>query len=234
MSHKYYIFTDPPNAVCQLFTDSGYNTVAIPDTHPSGRQGQVFNIPDNVPANQGTRLYMFAEGRASLDFRGILTYADEQYAYMQLDDFTLPVSTSPSPTPIPPPDTGGPATNSPSDIIAWVFSNGGHDLSTHDGCGEFTEECCDELHERNSELWGHIRKNPGQNQYNTHAVDAVQCLGGPEYGIWDIIHDSVSPNATWAYNNKGPADPNLFCYPASSCGVQSRRMQKEVSDKGHK
>ena len=64
----------------------------------------------------------------------------------------------------------------------------------------------------NAQTWGHILKTPGQNQYNGHAVDALMCLAGPDNGIWDIVHDSVSPNASPQYIYKGPADPNLWYY----------------------
>lgn len=231
MSHKYYVFTTPSNALCQLSVDEGWSSMAIPATHPTGRLGQVFVIPDNIHDNQGASLTISSEGYTNLAFRGILTYADSQYAYMQCDDFVL-VQNSVVPPPQPP-LTDGPASNSPEDIISWVFNKHTHDLATHEGCGEFTEECCDELHVRNNSTWGHIKKNPGQNQYNTHAVDALQCLGGTYTGIWDIIHDSVSPNATWQFINKGPADPNLYCYPAASCGAMVIKDAKE-SVKKHK
>lgn len=214
MSHKYYVFTNPPNAVCQLIHDTGWSGVSIPAMHPSGRQGQVFDIPDTVPNANGANLVISAEGKMSLSLRGLLTYMDE-FAYMQCDDFSLLdiPQTIPPEVPLEPTAPG----NSPQEIIKWVYNSVSYDLSTHDGCGQFTEACCEELHKQNSEMWGHIRKNPGQNQYNTHAVDALQCLGGTYYGIWDIIHDSVSPNAKPAFNHKGDADPSLYCYPASAC-----------------
>jgi hypothetical protein len=49
-----------------------------------------------------------------------------------------------------------------SDGSAW-------DLTTHDGGGEFTNAV---VHALPGE-WGHFTKNPGQTQYDGHAVDAI-------------------------------------------------------------
>jgi hypothetical protein len=57
---------------------------------------------------------------------------------------------------------------------AWIFDQGDEfDRTNPMGRGAFTEECVRVLHGKDPN-WGHIRKNPGQNQYNGHAVDFIQ------------------------------------------------------------
>jgi hypothetical protein len=68
-------------------------------------------------------------------------------------------------------------------------------------------------------MWGHVAKNPGQNQYHQHAVDAVMLLanaGNTGAGIYDIIYSSASPEAKPAFNYAGPPDYNLWLYPADA------------------
>jgi hypothetical protein len=212
MPHELIVFTDPPNALVQLIHDSGYSAVAIPVTHASGRPGQGISIPDTVPNNNGCELRISADGKVTLKQRAILIY-NQSYAYLMTDDFYL--SDTPSEvTPPNPPAEGPPNAQDPAGIINWVYASGSYDLSTHDGCGLFTEACTTALHDWNNQMWGHIKKTGAQNQYNGHAVDALQCLAGPFAGIWDIVHDSVSPNATPAFNYKGIPDPALWYYPA--------------------
>jgi len=204
---KMTIYVDPMPAQMLLTHDSGWASVGTPTLE--GRQGYMFKIPDGTAPGAGALLEIHAEGMVPISLRGILT-VEGKTAYLRVDDFHLqPAAPPPSPGPSP-----FPPSNNPQEIIEWVYAQGNHDLSTHEGCGVFTESCCISLHDYNNQMWGHIRKNPGQNQYNGHAVDAIQCLAGEFNGIWDIIHDSVSPNATPAFNHKGPADPALWYYPA--------------------
>lgn len=68
------------------------------------------------------------------------------------------------------------------------------DLSTKVGCGRFTEACAVSLHTRDPR-WGHLRKNPGQINYNGHAVDAVLYLDdvpGQSQAIDIIVKAEVS------------------------------------------
>jgi hypothetical protein len=87
-----------------------------------------------------------------------------------------------------------------------------HDLTTKEGCGRFTEACCAALHAVNP-LWGHIKKSGAQNQFNGHAVDAIQLLAGEGNGIFDIIFDSESPSAKAQFIRKGDPEPALFLRP---------------------
>jgi hypothetical protein len=220
MPHSYFIFPTPENATCQLISDTGWSGVSVPGTHPSGRQGQELTIPDSVPNLNGAELRITAEGFYALNLRGILYFDPSNLTYLMCDDFHLnQIVTEPPEQPPEPSLPPGVNPDDPKAIIDWVYSSGKFDLSTHDGCGQFTEACCTQLHEINNSLWGHIKKNPGQNQYTGpsgvgHAVDALHCLGGPHTGIWDIVHDSVSPNATPSFNYKGPPDPPIWYYPA--------------------
>src|SRR4030095_9641737 len=204
MPNTLYLYVTPANSLIQLTADNGVSVLGIPTTHEGRQDAQALEIPFDT-SGMGSLLRITHEGYASFEGRAILS-TDDGMAFIQIDDFHLvQLATSPI-SPI--------YSGSPKEIIKQVFNNTNPDLSSHDGCGKFTEDCCTALHDNNNQMWGHIRKNPGQNQYNGHAVDAVQCLVGNENGIWDIIHDSVSPNASPAFIYKGPADPTLWYYPA--------------------
>jgi hypothetical protein len=60
-------------------------------------------------------------------------------------------------------------------IIDRVFAAWRGDLSTDDGIGKWTEAAVAALHQQDPR-WGHLRKNPGQSQYNGHAVNAALYL----------------------------------------------------------
>ena len=145
--------------------------------------------------------------------------------YFMLDDVRL-VAADAAPIVEPPKPTY--PTGAPQDIINAVYQQGDFDLNTKDGCGKFTEACCDALH-ASDQMWGHIGKNPGQNQYNQHAVDALMLLAGDGCGIWDIILDSESPNAQPSYSYKGEPVSELWHYPAGtytgSYAARRRRTQ---------
>jgi hypothetical protein len=86
-----------------------------------------------------------------------------------------------------------------------------------EGCGAFTEAACAALNEQHSADWGHIKKDPAQNQYNGHAVDAIMLratAGVTTPGIYDIIMSTESPDALPAWSYKGPPDLALWYYPA--------------------
>lgn len=233
MPQKYYVFPTPAEARVSLAHDSGWSATAAPGTDPLGRAGQVFEIPDTVPDQNGAQLNLEADGKVPMQLRGLLASStvDPTRAYLQCDDFTmadLPAPPEP-PTPVPQPPS-----NDPEDIINSVYGTGLYNLATKEGCGLFTEACCTELHIRNNQMWGHVKKNPGQNQFNGHAVDAVQCLAGEEHGIWDIIVSSASSSAHPAYNRAGDAKPELWYYPAAPIGgyFMVAKTEKEFHPKG--
>ena len=172
-------------------------------------------LPAGTPS-QGAVLQITCSGYHEFSNRGLIIPSETGEATFRIDDVDLIVVDSP-PVPPDPNPAPGPATD-PQGIIAEVYQTGQFNLATHDGCGLFTEECCKQLHNRNNQMWGHIKKNPGQNQYNGHAVDALMLLAGEGNGIWDIIHDSVSPNATPQYIYKGEPEPDLWYYPMPEAG----------------
>lgn len=218
---KLIIFPTPLDAQCVLTHDSGWAIAGVPDTHPTGRPGQSFTIPPNTPNGWGARLTMGAAGKVGLNQKGILWLNDGmiypwtpgQEAAFAADDFTL--ADLPAPIVIPCPD---PEPNAdPFTLIRGVYATGKHELLTKAGCGKFTEACCVELHNRHSLKWGHLRKSGAQNQYNGHAVDAVQLLvdvGDFKAGIYDIIISSESPDAKPACNWADPPNPSQWYYPA--------------------
>lgn len=93
-------------------------------------------------------------------------------------------------------DCGTPDPTVPNKLadIQAIFNAGNFDLSTLDGCGIFVEAVVDALPEE----WGHIRKIPGQTQYNGHAVDAIHYKSptplnnGNFAQVIDIIFDGGS------------------------------------------
>lgn len=86
-------------------------------------------------------------------------------------------------------------------VVQLVFQTGNHDLTTHDGCGRFTEACARELF-KGDPNFGHLKKRPGQNQFNGHAVDAV--LYKPTGQSIDLIAASETPDARPAWQEDIP------------------------------
>lgn len=209
MSNQLWIFTTPANALVQLTADNGVSVLGVPQTYEGRADAQLIEIPFDTEG-MGASLRISFDGYNTFEGRAILMGVGGE-AFLQMDDFHLTVSSStPSPEPTPPPSYHG----TPEEIIDQVYNQTHPDLSTHEGCGKFTEDCATALHNNSSQWWGHIKKNPGQNQYNGHAVDAIMLASGVGAGIWDIVHDSVSPSATPQYIYKGPPDLNLWYYPA--------------------
>ena len=95
-------------------------------------------------------------------------------------------------------------------VVAQVYRTGRYFLGSHGDCGRFTEDVCKALHAIDPRF-GHLRKRPGQNQYNGHAVDAVLYLAdepGQSVAV-DIIASSASPDARPQWN------PDIPRYSAS-------------------
>lgn len=198
-----YFFND--NAETLTVTlDSGQTCTGVRGTH-KGRNCFCVTLPDTATGGVTVDLPGYTWNSSQ---RGLLVLPNDgnpEYTFA-LDDIRGSITVVPIPPPVYP-------TGTPAEIINAVYRDGDFDLSTHDGCGEFTEACCDALH-ASDPMFGHIKKNPGQNQYNQHAVDALMLLAGDGCGIFDIIHDSVSPNASPTYNYKGEPSPELWMYPA--------------------
>jgi hypothetical protein len=211
MPYAFVIYPTPVDATVTLTPDSGGSYTGVPYTHTSGRQGQVCYVSDGTPDEQGTTLNVSAPNYLPERLRGFLVLdAADELARLEVDDVVLELAGAPAPTP-------PPAGSSPLDIINHVYATTQPQLWTLEGCGKFTEDCCDALHAQHSAYWGHVKKNPGQNQYQGHAVDAVMLalnVPGTAAGIYDIIYSSVSPEAKPAFNFAGPPEYDLWMYPA--------------------
>lgn len=196
-----FIYTTPAEASVRLTLDSG----AVLDGEPcvaNGRQdAHRLAVPPDTPA-QGGLLRVSCAGKTPFEGRGIVRGTEFVFDDVHLADAAV----EPEPPPVFPYPTG-----TPEEIIVQVYDQGDHDLETKQGCGEFVEDCCDALH-ASDPMWGHIKKTGAQNQWNGHAVDALMLAAGEACGIYDIIHDSESPNATPSYTYKGAPDLSLWYY----------------------
>lgn len=237
MPIPFVAYPTPINASLTYTLDSGASYTGVPYTHESGRQGQVCYIADGTPDMQGSTLNVSAAGFLPLRLRGFLKLTEAD-AYFLADDFALEQNAI-APAPIPPPS--GPP--NPLDIIMNVFNTTHPQLWTLEGCGQFCEDCCTALHEQHSPAWGHIHKDPGQNQYHGHAVDAVQLMinvAGTQAGIYDIIYSSVSSEAKPVFNYVEPPKPELWYYPADAgtrglqVAVVNLRIPREVHHGDHR
>jgi hypothetical protein len=222
MPFAFVLYPTPLDARATLTPDGAPAITAVPYTDPAGRPGQIAYVPDAVTSDHGAELRLEAPNYESLRVRGFLRleHTDtDDVARLQVDDYTLTAAAiEPAPGPTPP---AGPRT--PLDIINGVFAATQPNLATIAGCGKFTEDCCDALHAEHSPMWGHIAKEPGQNQYNGHAVDALMLLanvsnasGGTTAGVYDIIFSSASFEAKPVFNYAHPPQYELWYYPASA------------------
>jgi hypothetical protein len=220
MPFAFVLYPTPLDAHVTLKPDSGGAVAGIPYSDASGRPGQLCTVADGVPSGQGAEINLEAPGYVSLRLRGFLLLKDG-VGRLQVDDYTLPAEAA-APGPTPPPETGG----SPLEIINRVYATTNPNLATAAGCGKFTEDCCDALHVEHSPMWGHIAKEPGQNQFNGHAVDALMLLANVSNpanpaantvaGVYDIIFSSASFEAKPVFNYAHPPQYELWYYPAAA------------------
>lgn len=205
-----YIYTTPSDAVVSLTADNGQT---INGTHGNfnGRDdAHLLNIPFET-GGIGCSLSISADGFNSFSGRAILS-TNGSIALLNMDDFHLSVAAAEPPIPGPQPPT---YSGSAYEIVQQVYEKTNPNLATKEGCGKFTEDVCTALHDFNSQWWGHIKKTGAQNQYNGHAVDAIMLATGEGAGGYDIIQNSVSPEASPVLNYIGPPDLNLWYYPAA-------------------
>lgn len=88
---KLFIFPEPLDAACVLSHDSGTILQGQPDTHPTGRPGQSFDV-SALPDGNGAQLEISAEGKVPLRQRGILLKSNPVFAgtaSFLADDFRL-------------------------------------------------------------------------------------------------------------------------------------------------
>jgi hypothetical protein len=201
------LFSTPHEAVVTLTLDSGQVITGVPCEANGRDDAHRLTVGEDVPA-QGSVLRVTCAGSLPFENRGIYDPSGPRFV---LDDVRL--------APVPPPPPEPPPPNPQQDpfaIISAVYEQGAYDLSTKEGCGEYTGAACLALHQQHFALWGHIRKEPPQNLWDGHAVDAVMLLakaGATDAGIYDIILDTESPDAKPAWSYKGPPDPNLWMPP---------------------
>jgi hypothetical protein len=216
-----YFYTTPTGATLTLTLDQGGAVLpGVPMTAHGRPDAQRVALPAGT-GQQGATLDVTAvHPDPALVYpvfhgRGVLTPSTTGEATYQFDDVHLVALPA---VPVTPPDPPGlpepPNPNDPFDTILWVYNQGSFNLATTRGCGEFVEACALTLFTYTSPAWGHVRKTPGQVQWNGHAVDAIHALAGDYTGIWDIITNSQVPGAAPAFNFAGPADPMLW-YPGN-------------------
>jgi hypothetical protein len=210
-----FIYSTPANARVTLSLDGGQVIVGAPGPANGRSDAHRLTIPAGTPS-QGAVLKVTLEGHESFQGRGVLVASSSGDAQFMLDDVQLvplppaqPAKPPITTTVVPP----KPDPKNPQAIISAIFATGAHSLATKEGCGKFTEACCTALHEIDAG-WGHIRKNPGQNQFNGHAVDAIQLKAGDGSGIYDIIENSESLGAKPAFMRKEDANQGLWFFPA--------------------
>lgn len=205
--NELYIYATPIGASVILRLDDGRELRGVPCTVDGRGDAHRLELPPEL-AVQGAVLSVTAEGMVPFDNRGIL---DPREPCFKLDDVRLVPMPAP-PEPPPPPDPS----IDPYALIQAVYEEGDFDLSTKEGSGLYTEACCAALHAQHSSDWGHIKKEPAQNQFNGHAVDALMlrsAAGATVAGIYDIIWSCESPEAEPAWSYKGQPDLNLWYYP---------------------
>ena len=215
MPYTFVVYPSPLSSRVTLTPDGSPPAQAVAYTDSEGRPGQVAYVGDEVVSGHGAALLVEANGHIPATLRGFLVLdEDAQRARLQVDDVTLTATPEP-----PPPDPELPD-RSPQEIIGAVYDETHPNLATVDGCGKFTEDCCRALHLEHSAAWGHVDKDPGQNQYHGHAVDAIMLLNnhrdGTAAGIYDIIFSSASPEAKPAFNYAGPPNFADWVYPPES------------------
>ena len=95
----------------------------------------------------------------------------------------------------------------------WDFSEWNEDNPT--GRGQFTEEGVQRIHDVDARF-GHIRKRGGQNQYNGHAVDALnfKCDDGVTAEIYDIAGGKPGSKPAWHFWKRLPENLDKWYYPA--------------------
>jgi len=92
MPTPFYIFPTPLDARCELTPDGGPTIVAVAGTHPSGRPGQIFDIPDTTPQGHGAALSIIADGKVPISVRGILWITRPNFPWttgLMIDDFHM-------------------------------------------------------------------------------------------------------------------------------------------------
>jgi hypothetical protein len=228
MSYELKLFL-APGATGTCRRDDGSVIPGHPTTYDdgtvSGRPAVGFTFPDSTPDGNGVQLTVSSAPGISLRAKLYVRTPESTYpwersqtAAFAIDDLTnLVIPAVPVTPPVTPPDTHPNPNADPLSIILEVEARHQFDLTTKEGCGKFTEACCTELHNRHSNDWGHVRKEPSQNQWNGHGVDAImlaRATPNTPAAIYDIIVNSEAPGAHAAMNFSSSVNLALWYYPA--------------------
>jgi hypothetical protein len=209
-----YFYTTPADAEVVVTLDTGHVFVGLPCVANGREDAHRVTLPADTPT-QGAFVRVTCAGYQTVEGRGILETDDDEVPTFIWDDYHL----IPLPPPPEPPSPANPHQD-PFAIIEAVYQQGDFDLSTKQGCGEYTEACVETLHASHSADWGHIRKTTAQNNWQGHAVDAIYLrwpAGETAAGVWDIVFDTESPNAEPSWSYKGATDPTLWYYGPMPC-----------------
>lgn len=92
-----------------------------------------------------------------------------------------------------------------------------HNSQAANGRGMFTEVAVRAMHDVDARF-GHVRKDPGQNQYNGHSVDAVNFKNddGVTAEIIDIVAGTESPgseNIMWGWDDRSANNLDRWKFP---------------------
>lgn len=98
---------------------------------------------------------------------------------------------------------------------AWDLRE--HNSQAANGRGMFTEVAVRAMHDVDARF-GHVRKDPGQNQYNGHSVDAVNFKNddGVTAEIIDIVagtESAGSENIMWGWDDRSADNLDRWKYP---------------------
>lgn len=172
---------------------SGYNGQLV--LHPfDSFEGYTFTLPGGA----AYRPDFWSDGvnwkvvwaTVESEMPGQIGFTESLPPLRKLDQRPDPVP-DPDPDPLPnPPEVEVVPDYSPT--VQTVYRVTQPDLSTKEGCGKFTEDVAVAIHNADPEF-GHLKKRPGQNQYNGHAVDAI--LYKKTGQAIDIIASSESADA---------------------------------------
>ena len=221
MGYELIIFTDPSSAKGTLRLDNGIFLQSHDAVHSSGRKGIGFSIPEGAPNQNGCTLELTAIDKVGIKQRAILYL--EPFIGLLVDDYYMTDIIKPFPVPVPPNPNPEPVLKTPFQVIQAVYATGKYNLISKESCGLFTEACVTALHIGLSDNYGHLKKFGAQNQFNGHAVDAINLrtdytdVNGAvsKAGIYDIIIESESISAKPAYNHaEGESTPDNW-YPPS-------------------
>jgi hypothetical protein len=84
-----FVAPSPPETTGTIAHDTGGWTLeSHPGTHPSGRDGIVFDVPDGTPDGNGCTFTLHQKGRDLITLRGILYLHLPTGAGLVFDDWT--------------------------------------------------------------------------------------------------------------------------------------------------